>query len=387
MKKLLLLTTAISLSLGGFAQSSLSNNSGSNLSVQSRRALSHFDAIKMQPNVLSNAKSTGVSDTFFYVSGAKFTQLFNLDSSAFYIADAAFPADSGAYFGTNVYGANAFGEWYNIPTYGTDTTVKVLGALARWGGTIQSGSNKMINIKLWNVDTVTQTPIPGLVNAYLIETPGTQIYSQSNISVGSLKIDTAVTRTLFTTAQTLSGAFFLGYDITYTWGSLAGDTLGLWSTRSGKGWDHGVYFVDTSTVNDDTLVLAQTVRRINNQWRDVLGFNANMSIVPVIVFQGSNVWPSNVPAITTSNLALYGNYPNPANNNTNIKFSLERSADVTVQIIDIAGRIVITVKESGLSAGEHTIPVQTSNLASGSYTYMISTSNGGALAAQFSVVK
>jgi hypothetical protein len=72
-----------------------------------------------------------------------------------------------------------------------------------------------------------------------------------------------------------------------------------------------------------------------------------------------------------SEFALLGNYPNPFNPSTNIKFAMERSSEVTLEVYDVLGRLVAT-KSLGIRAvGQHTVPFNASGLASGSYFYRL----------------
>lgn len=70
--------------------------------------------------------------------------------------------------------------------------------------------------------------------------------------------------------------------------------------------------------------------------------------------------------------ALDGNYPNPFNPTTNIRFDLPEAADVHIEVFDILGRRVMTVPSQALQAGAGlTIQVDASQLASGTYLYRV----------------
>ncbi len=64
-------------------------------------------------------------------------------------------------------------------------------------------------------------------------------------------------------------------------------------------------------------------------------------------------------------------YPNPASTNTKFAFSLEKSANVKLQIFDPAGRLVKTMAEQNLDAGEHNYDFDTRNLPSGKYLWRV----------------
>ncbi len=65
------------------------------------------------------------------------------------------------------------------------------------------------------------------------------------------------------------------------------------------------------------------------------------------------------------------NYPNPFNPVTVIRFSLISPSRVTLRVYDIAGRLVRTVVDESMSAGEHSLPFEANGLASGVYFYRL----------------
>jgi Protein of unknown function (DUF3500)/Secretion system C-terminal sorting domain len=74
-------------------------------------------------------------------------------------------------------------------------------------------------------------------------------------------------------------------------------------------------------------------------------------------------------------------YPNPTTNDLNVKIGLDNSAQVTVNVIDMTGRTVLTTRQN-LSAGQQNISLDMAKLASGVYacTIEVKTTNGVTLA-------
>ena len=72
---------------------------------------------------------------------------------------------------------------------------------------------------------------------------------------------------------------------------------------------------------------------------------------------------------------LHGNYPNPFNPTTRIQFDLPETAQVSLQIVDMLGREVMTLPAKEFEAGSNrSIELNAVNLASGTYLYrMIAT--------------
>jgi len=77
--------------------------------------------------------------------------------------------------------------------------------------------------------------------------------------------------------------------------------------------------------------------------------------------------------------ALKGNYPNPFNPSTNIRFDLPETADVSVVVVDLLGRQVLSVPAETFEAGAgKTIQLDASALSSGIYMYQVrSRTQGG----------
>jgi hypothetical protein len=67
---------------------------------------------------------------------------------------------------------------------------------------------------------------------------------------------------------------------------------------------------------------------------------------------------------TISNLNVF---PNPAASETNITFNLQSSTEVTINVVDLTGRKVMSVSQGTVSAGIYNKMINTSELADGLY--------------------
>ena len=72
-----------------------------------------------------------------------------------------------------------------------------------------------------------------------------------------------------------------------------------------------------------------------------------------------------------------GNFPNPFNPETVIKFNLPQASPVTLKVYNILGQVVNTLVDEPLSAGSHSVRwdgknAQGRDVASGVYFYRIS---------------
>ena len=124
----------------------------------------------------------------------------------------------------------------------------------------------------------------------------------------------------------------------------------------------------------------------DNTWYDNYTQNDSLyndlAIFPIVKIGG----PTSV-GITKKNLTFFGNYPNPATDQTNIRFSLAAGTDVTIQVMDMTGKTLKIITQNKLAAGEHIIPVDISGFAAGNYLYLVHTADGAGVASELTVLK
>lgn len=71
---------------------------------------------------------------------------------------------------------------------------------------------------------------------------------------------------------------------------------------------------------------------------------------------------------------LFQNYPNPFNATTNIEFTILKDASVTLEIYDVLGNLVATLKKGeNLRRGTYKVSFNAENLSSGIYFYRLTT--------------
>jgi hypothetical protein len=111
------------------------------------------------------------------------------------------------------------------------------------------------------------------------------------------------------------------------------------------------------------------------------GENGDLMIFPVISIANS------VSNVTRGNLSLYAASPNPAVNSVDINFSLENPSKVEIEVYDLTGKLVKSIKNSdSFSMGKHAVSVDISSLESGTYMYSINAS-GNKMFSKFVVTK
>jgi type IX secretion system substrate protein/beta-propeller uncharacterized protein DUF5122 len=84
-------------------------------------------------------------------------------------------------------------------------------------------------------------------------------------------------------------------------------------------------------------------------------------------------FPNEVSVGAPSEFSVSQNYPNPSNPSSKIDYQLPRDGRVTIQLYDVAGRIVATILDEIEESGYYTFNFDGSRLASGIYFYTLIT--------------
>jgi hypothetical protein len=167
---------------------------------------------------------------------------------------------------------------------------------------------------------------PGMVKAYTFA---------FNNSYSCTIVNNWVTNNGFTSVPSDSGAAQVAY-----YGGMGMPTIVI----LGGGTNHSVLgspYIGFST--SDTTTMAADIR----------AFLGGTSINDNLAANGLNV------------------YPNPANTEMNISFTLEETSDVTIELVDVAGRVVATVLREKAMSGAITRTINTTAIAQGNYVIRI----------------
>jgi hypothetical protein len=113
--------------------------------------------------------------------------------------------------------------------------------------------------------------------------------------------------------------------------------------------------------------------RIAGETYDGLFFEGDDCVV-IVGARSSESPPASAESVNPPEVHLIGNYPNPFNPSTEIRFSLPISTDVTIEIFNIMGQRVSILLDSRLSAGNHSVKWDGRNsygdyVATGIYLY------------------
>jgi len=104
-----------------------------------------------------------------------------------------------------------------------------------------------------------------------------------------------------------------------------------------------------------------------------LGIRYAKTMLSIMGYDTTNLEYPQTSAVDLKELpdgyVLAQNYPNPFSSKTSIKYYLPQKVKVTLEVLDITGRIVETLIDKVESKGEHTINYDGSGLSNGIYIY------------------
>lgn len=303
------------------------------------------------------------------------------------------PFDSGNRSGFNAYGDKGWAERFDIK--GTDSSVLPIGVFGYVFGRSSSSSTKTLRAGIWAQGP--KVGVTGRPKLFFSGVPTGSPLNSTTISFPNLRestttgvIDTVIYMRFPTIGSYVTDSFFAGFDIPsgYTWTSLGGDTLTVAQDTNGVRYGDrlAVSPIYSITAGDTIINTQNATLSSTGTWAEnfVGGGNSLYNNFFIgVVFRVK----LSVNGITRNGLTVFGTIPNPATNNTKLKLSLASGTDVTVQVMDMSGRIVHTVPSQRLTAGTHELPVSVENLASGTYYCLIRTAAGDAMGIEMTVAK
>lgn len=99
---------------------------------------------------------------------------------------------------------------------------------------------------------------------------------------------------------------------------------------------------------------------------------------------GSSAWMASTPVddvnvVSANAFALQGNYPNPFNPTTTIRFDLAQQAKVSVTVYNLTGQVVHEIPAQAMNAGKNqSVKINAANWATGTYLYQVTADVHGA---------
>ena len=280
-----------------------------------------------------------------------------------YVCDAVAPMDSGYIFGTGLINVGAptaasaveVAQKYNVASSGTTVTdILVLAGVAH-GGTVTTVA------KVYTENAASHKP-----NTVLGTSATLPMSSYTTAGYTAFHFATAVAVPV--------GNFFAAVTVP-AMGGADSDSLSVLSTQIGT---------CPAGLNDSCSAIKLSAPAAG--WylvKTVFGGHGDLMIFPVI-----NITTTGINSyVNKGNLNLYAASPNPASNSININFSLSNTSKVEIEVYDVAGKVIKTIKgNTEYAVGKNSINVDVTNLDSGSYIYSITT-NGAKMFSKFVVAK
>jgi len=107
-------------------------------------------------------------------------------------------------------------------------------------------------------------------------------------------------------------------------------------------------------VGSSDFVAPDLVTFLSLSGQELASFNVG-ALPSQVVYYSPDLVKTETYSTLPSTFSLGSNYPNPFNPTTSIPFSLDQSADVSLNIVDIRGRMVASIISSHLIAGEYVL--------------------------------
>lgn len=149
------------------------------------------------------------------------------------------------------------------------------------------------------------------------------------------------------------------------------------SDDSGQTWSEQDTLIDLQ----DNEEIETDYTATQSQLMDIAEYNGKISIVYAVhntLTDSSKVYlkelepqePTNIPyeRNTENNLILF---PNPAASHVYAQITIKEEQNISIDILDISGRIIKSVTKQKISAGKHTFTINTENLSNGTYICQI----------------
>ncbi len=253
------------------------------------------------------------------------------------------PSQWGYYLGHNYKYQQQFAEKYYVSGH-----THVIGVVAHLTGTYTNGHNEAF-FRVFEVGT------NGL--------PGTEL-EHGHADFEDLDLSGGATVVLFHHEAHAEDSFFVSFDLgDYAHGGHEGDTIGL------------LYAPDGSRDAADLANFGRNVIQEHSHssvvWKDFYSQNftpvaTHLAIYPIVELDHVGI-----SSVFAHGLTLSAPYPNPAVDQIYIPFSLDAPDQISIEIMDMSGRIVYRTSKGSLSAGTHLETIGIGSLEAGYYNVVI----------------
>jgi len=133
--------------------------------------------------------------------------------------------------------------------------------------------------------------------------------------------------------------------------------------------DNTDYNINVSLSDNSPCIDAGTdlATKISNS--DILGNQRNTWDIGAYEY----ITGTNIPPASSENMVSFHVYPNPANSNITILYSLPKKSDVEIVLYDVTGRKVKNLFEGHQASGGHSMNVELHNIEAGVYFLKLNT--------------
>jgi hypothetical protein len=161
------------------------------------------------------------------------------------------------------------------------------------------------------------------------------------------------------------------------------------SNRVMIGTDYGIFTTENlgssavwaqeNSGMDEVPVMMIRQQTIDRPWSDGVSVTQNLGVIYLAtngrgLFENSTfVGINDLPGVALNN--TFRIYPNPANENVNISFNLSSASTATLNILDLSGKLMKTVKFDRLKTGSNVYSLSTRELRTGTYLIQIIAGN------------
>lgn len=172
----------------------------------------------------------------------------------------------------------------------------------------------------------------------------------------------------FSTPLPVQGSFFVTFNVLdYLHGGYEGDTLGLMVGEPGSRSESDLQNFGRNAI--------QAHNHTKEDWKDFYTQNftpiaTHFALFPIIEM-GGTVTGIEDGFITKNELILYPPYPNPATKTVNVKYTLNKTSEVSLQIYDIYGRKMYQKNLGTQTSGEHEEIIDVDGFTEGAYLLLM----------------
>jgi hypothetical protein len=290
--------------------------------------------------------------------------------------------DTGYYFGTNSYTITQASVTYTISMQESAQKYNVVGGANITGVVFpaaiasSNAATAMISSNIYAEDPTTKGPtLP----------PIAPLGSSTPVALNSLST-TAMNLLPYSTPVFVNSQNFFATVVSPYFGGANADALALLGTDYTTCWPGAP---SVSLANSDTLswLLENVSNGIFYKWYSVKHFFGGQANLDLLIFPVVDVTTGVNSSVSRAGLSVFAASPNPTDGTININFSLDHSSKVDIEIYDVTGKIVKTVKGvNEVTSGKGSIAIDVTNLEAGSYMYSIAT-NSSKIFSKFVVAK